>query len=323
MSQAFYIDHVHNNNENVDYDINILSFNNPQRLARMKARVNELKLNAKLYNYYRNDDRTKLFTDMRIQRNYPIYVMAIFYNFLRMIEDFYNHSTKNFGIFFENDVFFKKSIKDELIVACQKVKELKLDVLLIGYLIDHDPKTTNKKVSTDCRNNVYYDYDMDLWGAQGFMITRAHAKFLIDMYSVDYVLNKDREDILCSDSTFTKLGRKAFIYPALCVEEGITEGKKASTVKHHLKCREFQYNDNYTAPGINIDGFDYYECLDSNGNDIKQVLNKTVFELAEICNNTSNCVAFNTYGWLKYAVENKKDWGKINYTNGLYVKKNK
>lgn len=71
-----------------------------------------------------------------------------------------------------------------------------------------------------------------------------------------------------------------------------------------------------------FDNYDFYQEMDSEGDNIKEINNfKTFDELKNIANNTPNCVAFNTFGQLKSKVNLLK---RINYGkfHGLYVKKN-
>ncbi|KAK6541136.1 hypothetical protein TWF694_008508 [Orbilia ellipsospora] len=69
-------------------------------------------------------------------------------------------------------------------------------------------------------------------------------------------------------------------------------------------------------------GFTYLPGLDSPGNDLRQVKNKTLPELIIEARNDSQVVAFNTDGWMKYALNNTPSEFTSAQTGlfGLYVK---
>ena len=78
---------------------------------------------------------------------------------------------------------------------------------------------------------------------------------------------------------------------------------------------------------IEFDNYIFYPNLDSVGNDICH-LNINTYMLKENADKLENCVAFNSYGYLKYKVNDEKDFiileNKNNtYYDGLYIKKSK
>lgn len=65
--------------------------------------------------------------------------------------------------------------------------------------------------------------------------------------------------------------------------------------------------------------FDIKTNLDSLGNDIKNVPDLPVHELADLCKSDTNCKGFNTGGWLKNSI--KSDEELTEYDGKLYIKK--
>jgi hypothetical protein len=90
-------------------------------------------------------------------------------------------------------------------------------------------------------------------------------------------------------------------------------GKKTQTVK------------TYTVNDYVFDNYIFHPNKDSYGHDIKHYPNKTIEELKILADNDNNCVAFNTYGYLKYKVNDNDSFIVLEnkyYTNdGMYVKK--
>lgn len=79
----------------------------------------------------------------------------------------------------------------------------------------------------------------------------------------------------------------------------------------------------YSEP-VELEGYKFYCHMDSHGNDISYVDNKTVKELKETADNMKNCVAFNTLGWFKHTVLEEKDFKYLHLSkrleDGIYIK---
>lgn len=71
-----------------------------------------------------------------------------------------------------------------------------------------------------------------------------------------------------------------------------------------------------------MENFVYYDGLDSFGYDIIYHPNKSVKELIKICDEIPSAVGFNTYGYIKYRIEEDSKFIKLN-NGGLYIKKDK
>lgn len=228
------------------YDIYLASFKSPERETRMIKRFEDVRVSAKLFSMEVDDSRV----DILIQNGFDPSGrggLGNFFNMIQEMEDFCANSTKEYIVIFENDVFLRKTLHVDLQRACEAMKEYELDTLLIGYLINDIPEHSwCTHLYTDRYDNRYYNVPDSIWGAHGFILTKAQAKFYIDKYTVDNILSSDRTEILSVDWVFTKQGRRAIIYPPLCVEEGEIPSDNEVHKVYHRECKNFQYNDNYT-----------------------------------------------------------------------------
>lgn len=226
---------------NLKYHIYVSSFNNQERETNMINRFNEVNVAASIYSNVVDDDCVNELIskgiDCKLKRMY-----GAFYSILQMIKDF-STSKYEYGLFLENDVYLHKNLKQELDYACDKMNQYNLDVLLVGYLLNQIPEHYG---CTLIHHDHYqfYQYEENLWGSHGFILTQKQAKYYIDKYTVDYILNTS--EIICSDWVFTKQGCRLLMYPPLIVEEGLVETKHEGQVRFHQECKDFLYNTDFT-----------------------------------------------------------------------------
>src|SRR3990172_11712037 len=93
-------------------------------------------------------------------------------------------------------------------------------------------------------------------------------------------------------------------------------------IERYNEMRRKNDNKEYTS----FQDYKFYPTLDSFGNDICHISNKTVQELKEIADKDLNCMGFNTLGFLKYKITSEIDFKSLNtklYYDGLYVKNKK
>jgi hypothetical protein len=221
------------------YDIYVLSYNNVKRENNMIRRFEEVGTTANICRFMEND---KILENSIYKTQH-----GCFLNHLTMIKEFYNNSSKEFGVFMENDIYLKKSLTKDLIDACNNMKILNFDVLSIGYLVGGIPEVYGFPLIHMNKLHRYYKYDNNLWGTQGFILTKLQAKHYIDKYTVEYILNPDTKEIIAADFIFTKQGNRALLYPPLVVEEGYMTDDNSTQVNFHKTCKEFLYNDSYTS----------------------------------------------------------------------------
>ena len=74
-----------------------------------------------------------------------------------------------------------------------------------------------------------------------------------------------------------------------------------------------------------LNNYTFYPNVDSNGFDVLYSQNASFEDLKKICDEDDCCIAFNTYGWIKYRICDKLDYTFLKqdnnkYVDGLYVK---
>jgi len=236
-----------------NYDIYCLSFNNLKRREEMENRFKQLDITCSFYDGVNNNDP-------RIFNNNGFGAWSCMIGHLDMIQNFYENSEKEFGIFCEDDIFIHKDFVKILPDIIEDFKLMELDVLLLGYLIPFKirPEYNGfefKSVNNDSNNNlnnnelkyVYHNYPNDLWGAQMYMLTKKHAKYLLDNYNIEYAIRSITDNTLqpfSSDWIITKEGNRALIYPMLAVETADKISGHQGQDVFHENCKNLNYNPN-------------------------------------------------------------------------------
>jgi GR25 family glycosyltransferase involved in LPS biosynthesis len=233
---------------NTDYQVYCLSFNNPTRKENMKRRFDTIGIDCIFYEGVNKDD-------IRMTNQNNIQVWSCMYGHLDMISDFYYNTDKPFGIFCEDDIFIHKELKNVLPNIMIDFDFMKLDVLLLGYLLsfkldneinyrDFPIKhiSTNSQYPQNSHNTfTYYDFPDDVWGTQMYMLSRTSAKKILDKYSfssgyADKTIHDPSLVPFSADWTITKDGRRALITPILATEDNQTPGYHGGQKTFHENC---------------------------------------------------------------------------------------
>jgi GR25 family glycosyltransferase involved in LPS biosynthesis len=234
------------------YQFYCLSHKNDERKNNMKRRFNTLNINCVFnegvsYEDHRIKKHGSEFNDKK--------AFSCCYGHLDMISHFYHRTNKDFGIFCEDDIFIHKDLAVNIDKIISDAIHLKLDVLLLGYLlrIQLDKHNTNSDFPFKCGINeiqekpfYYFDFHDTTWGTQMYMISRSHAKYLLNKYNQQYadetLTNKDLIPFI-ADFIFTKEGNRALISPILAVEDNINFYEKDSIqYVFHNECFQLHYN---------------------------------------------------------------------------------
>jgi len=229
-----------------NYDIYCLSFKNQTRKSQMEHRFKELDINCIFYDGVNSND-PRIFNN-----NKNSIVWSYTLGHFDMLKNFYDNSEKEFGIFCEDDIFIHKDFNKLIPDIIEDFKLMNLDILLLGYLIPF--KISSQYNGFELKNNnnnelkyVYHNYPNDLWGAQMYMLTKKHAKYLLDKYSLEYAiisLNDNTLQTFSSDWTITKDGNRALIYPMLAVETADKKCGHYGQDTFHEKCKNVNYDPN-------------------------------------------------------------------------------
>ena len=237
-------------NANEICDFYCLSYKNEERFKRMKNRFTILNINCKFYQGVDFEDpRIKNKTDAGIQR-----IWSYTYGHFDMINDFYNNSTKEYGIFCEDDIIIDKDLNKNVSEIIKDYKEMNLDVLLLGYLsqfkINEDIKnycgynfSENLLKNNENKNFKYFGYPDYLWGAQMYLLSKKNAKKLLDLYYNGYAEKSliDKSMIpFSSDWTITKYGKRGLITPVMAIEENINNySNYVDAGQHFLRLQNY------------------------------------------------------------------------------------
>lgn len=177
------------------------------------------------------------------------------YGHLRMLREFYETSTKEFGVFLEDDVYLRKGFMDSIQTLCQTMIEKDLDLLLIGYLLPYSPRDshgsfptlskTEKKEKKEQQDYFsFHSFPEDTWGSQGYIVSRAQAAYLLEKLTDIYKERTEAYSLPCYavDWTITKFGKRALTYPMLAVEEGTIESSHAGQQAFHRSVTQYHYD---------------------------------------------------------------------------------
>jgi len=235
-------------------DFYCLSFENTERKNNIQSIFTKLDLPVIFYEgVYYDDPRIK---DRSLDRH-TARCWSIMYGHLDMIQKFVN-SDKKIGIFCENDILIRNDLKTYLDNFISNFSELKLDILLMGYLCTNNVhgKYDNfkEKFTTNDGSFIYKYYDYDLreeagvWGTQMYMLNRSHAKRILELYSTGYADRTIADKTLCpfaADWTITKCDiNRAMIFPIIAIEKNIAN---AYEDKYQQSVRDNSYKLSYSA----------------------------------------------------------------------------
>lgn len=214
-----------------------LSFANSDRQRRMEKRFATVKV-LPIFVEPTPTDRFKadvLASGVDVPPGFDFRVTAITLNHMKMVRQFVENSSAEYGVFCENDIHLRLTLGTDLRQMTEHCTRLALDVLLCGYLLPY-------REAVPRGSYVVQPYGDDLWGAQMYMLSRSHAKLLLETLTVEWALAHPNEP--CSpDWTITKRGRRARVLPMLAIEEGtIVDQHDAGQVNFHRQCFEAQYD---------------------------------------------------------------------------------
>jgi GR25 family glycosyltransferase involved in LPS biosynthesis len=203
-----------------------LSYNNPKRSEAIFQKFDKLRLSDRLTIYQGVGPSDVRMTNAGNQTR----VWSVMYGHLDMIRQFYE-SNYTYGIMCEDDILIRSDFHDNLGHIIADFEMMKLDVLLLGYLINRSLANRNTNQQSIDSSFSYHDYPKDLWGTQMYMVSRTYAKYLLDTYTPEYAhdtLTNPAATPFSSDWTITKVGKKALVYPMFAIENN-----DDTTIEHY------------------------------------------------------------------------------------------
>lgn len=229
--------------------IYLVTFNNEKKLNIMVERFKSIDIDLKIIPPVNlDDDRIK-------KSKRDIRETHITLQHLSKMYDFYHNTNYKYCIVCEDDVLPRKTFKQDLPKIVEDFEKMNLDILLLGYLLNHD--IVNSKYKLVDGMYSYHRYDQSIFGTQMYMVSRNYVKYLLDKYNGNYSeINGDK--IYAADYTITQEGNRAILNPMLAIEEISYGYKDRGQLNFHKSCFLHNYNENY----VNI-GLDYEESIES------------------------------------------------------------
>jgi GR25 family glycosyltransferase involved in LPS biosynthesis len=181
------------------------------------------------------------------------------------------------------------------------------DLILMGYTTNipyinpHNPPT----IGLEYYNDIYM-YKINstkyMWGGLfGYILNKNHAIKMLNLI--------DKHGISDPIDTFI-LKNTELLYMT-----------SPDIVKTCLTNIDSDVNFDFLAIG---DEYDFYECMDSYGEDLNWVSASTIEQIKNAADENSECVAFNTYGFLKKKICTPDKFIKFGTSKlcGIYIKRN-
>lgn len=205
-----------------------LSFENEERYANMSSIFNSINVPYQIFDGVNS-------TDPRMATAEDVRCWSCMYGHLDMIRNFIE-SSYEYGIFCEDDIMIHKQIGTIIPNIISDFDNLKLDVLLLGYLLpfklsfsqnivntEHIQQLgfTEKQSSSNKLNKMgytYHEFPDTVWGAQMYMLSKQQAIRLLAKYENGCIDTKKTP--FSADWTLTKEGNRAIISPMLACEIG-------------------------------------------------------------------------------------------------------
>ena len=236
-------------------EIFCLSHNNIKRKERVSKVFADRGLSTHFYDGVGPDDpRIK---DRPLDKNTQR-VWSIMYGHLDMLRLFLE-TGKEIGIFCEDDILIRRDFGANLPQIVEHFKEMRLDVLLLGNLcsnpnfrgcLNFPERPVTTKTQDAAYPFKYYAYDSNpdsaVWGAQMYMLHRAHVHFLHNKYSAGYADRTIYNPSIIpfsADWTLTKEGEKAIIYPLVAIENYEAEYEDEGQNTCRKKCHHLFYSE--------------------------------------------------------------------------------
>lgn len=155
-------------------------------------------------------------------------------------------------------------------------------------------------------------------GLFGYVISKTGAKMMLNYININGI--KRAIDYVVFDSN-VKLYETS---PHIVFTDSVQDSVHYVDSDIQRDFNEIEISDLHTENNHIFDDYDFYPSVDSFGQDIMQCY-CDIKKLKEIADSMQDCVAFNTYGWLKFDVSTEYKFiylrNKYYSPDGLYIKK--
>ena len=169
---------------------------------------------------------------------------AILFQHVDSVRQFYETTTYDYCIVCEDDIYISRTLNDELPKIIDLFETANLDILLLSYLWPYAVSESNHHFPLKAKTDEFklHGYPNDLWGAHMYMVSRKHAKTMIERFTKEYAEAQQMPTPFCSDWQITKFGERALLVPIVGVEEGGTKCDHDGQNQFHQSCFEFNYS---------------------------------------------------------------------------------
>ncbi len=164
------------------------------------------------------------------------------------LRDFYYNTDYQYCIGCEDDIYVSKSFSTDITGIIEHFEELKLDILMLGYLlpfkIDNESSYHQGYFPILKRTDkyLYQEYPNDIWGSQMYLVSRSYAKQLLDKYTPEFAF-KNPDIPYNPDWIITKVGKRALLNPMIAVEEGVNLSDHIGQIDFHKRCFKCNYEE--------------------------------------------------------------------------------
>lgn len=224
------------------------------------------------------------------------------------------NSTYDYYIIFEDDIKLCEDFEQKLELVKSILTKNIYPFVLLGYTTNKEhmkrPSFIDKIIYEDGKEPdmlIYPAYQRQhIWGGIfAYIIHKDMASKILADISVNGVIEPIDIYILKHNGLYIS-------YPILVNAEYMSYGNKVDSDIHYDLLTIF-------------DDYHFFSELDSNGFDIKWIKPTTFEELKNAADEEENCVAFNTYGYLKSSVTHPDNFVKLpkcdSKIHGLYVRR--
>ena len=220
-------------------------------------------------------------------------------------------STNEYYTIFEDDIRLADGFKTKYEAALADLSTVECDMLFLGYT--QRDKQARFRVSDASR--IPLDLGKYIGGFFGYVITKRGANKLVSYikangikHGIDYLIK-----VIPGFTAFN-------IQPHIVHTEWVS----SFTAPVDTDIQKDYSSLKLVNSNVNKDDWVFYEALDSGGNDLDSLGQKSVDELFSIAESRPGCVAFNTLGFLKSDVKFpliSSPW--LVSPNGVYIRKSK
>lgn len=228
-----------------DCEFYCVSYNSPERAAQMTERFAKLDISLNVHTGVQMGDHRLSYTDnSQIKR-----LWSCCYGHLDNLARFYA-TGKKYGFTCEDDVHIHKDLATRLPTIIREFEEMKLDILLLGYMIAYPILDWHSGYHfvypyDETRNYQYHHYPKNQWGIHLAMVSREYAGKVLDAFAYGYApktLTDSNLPPFNPDWTITKLtDKRALIYPMLAVEDGKGNYDHAGQGEFHRNSHKNNY----------------------------------------------------------------------------------